>query len=192
MHYHLSLLGFVLLAVIVQQFIPTFTGLFGAQVLLLPMVFLCAAASVSNPAMLALAFLCGFLHDAEQVVASAPIGDPDVYGRPEPYLPFGYSIFLYGIMGYLMQSIQPLFQNGRWLASSLLVGASMFFYLLIEYLLINFIRGGFSFGPLTFFKIAFTSAIAMIGAPFIIWVLYALANKFRQASRPSSSPIRAL
>lgn len=192
MRYYLSLFFMVLLAVILQQFVPTFTGLFGAQLLLVTLVFLCASVTVPTPVMLALAFLCGFLHDAEQVVISVPIGDPDVYGRPEPFLPFGYSIFLYGVIGYLMQSIQPLFQRGRLLVPSLLVGISIFLYLIVEYLLINFIRGGFTFGYFTFFKIAFTAAFAMFGSPLLFWVLEILARKFGHHTNLQSQPSRSL
>jgi cell shape-determining protein MreD len=183
MRYHLSLVFLVLLAVIVQQFIPTFTFLHGAQLLLVTLVFLCASVTVPTPVMLALAFLCGFLNDAENVIVATGAGDPDVYGRPEPSLRFGYSILLYGLIGYLMQGIQPLFREGRWWVPTVLAGLSVFVYLSIEYLLINFIRGGFVFGRETFLKIALSSGFAMFCSPVVFWALFRLADACGQPLR---------
>lgn len=176
--YCLSLLLLVLLAVILQQFIPAFTGLYGSRLLLMTLLFLCAAVTVPAPIMLALAFVCGFLTDAANVL-TPPGGDPDVYTDPAGTLRFGYSIVLYGVMGFLMQGIQPLFRQGRWQISALLAGVSVFLYLFTEYLLINFVRGGFSFGRGTLLKIAFSSVLAMFFSPLVFWVLFRVADACR-------------
>jgi len=173
--YTLCLLILVLLAVVVQQFLPALTMLNGSRMLLVPLVFLCGAVTLPTPLMLGLAFVCGFLTDAESTLGPHG-GDPEVYTRPVEALRFGYSILLYGVMGFIMQGIQPLFRQGRWQVSTLLTGVSVFLYLLTEYLLINFVRGGFSFGRGTLFKIVFTSGLTTLFSPLVFWLLFRIAD----------------
>lgn len=173
--YTASILLLVLLTVIVQQFIPALAPVFGSRLMLLVLVFLCASSTVPAPVMLMLAFLCGFLTDAENAIGPHG-GDPEVYTRPVEPLRFGYSIALYAVMGYLMQGIQPLFRQGKWQFSAALSGIAVFLYLLAEYLLINFVRGGFSFSRWTFMRIALSSGITMLFSPLVFWLLFRLAD----------------
>lgn len=173
--YSIFLLLLVVVAVIVQQFMPSLTALYGSRLLLVALVFLCASVTVPVPVMLLLAFVCGFLTDAQNTLG-AHGGAPEVYTRPVEQLRFGYSILLYGVMGYLMHGIQPLFRQGRWQFSAMLSGVAVFLYLLGEYLLINFIRGGFAFNQAVVLKIACTSALTMIFSPLVFWLLFRLAD----------------
>ena len=66
--YTISLLLLVVVSVIVQQFIPSLTGLNGSRLLLVALVFLCASVTVPVPVMLLLAFVCGFLTDARHAL----------------------------------------------------------------------------------------------------------------------------
>lgn len=175
--YSLSILLLVLLALIAQQFIPVLTGAYNSRLLLVTLVFLCASVTVRPPVMLALAFICGFLWDAQNALGP-PGGDPDVYKDPAESLRFGYSIILYGLIGYLMQGIQPLFREGKWQFSTFLVGVSIFIYLISEYLIINFVRGEFQFSRATFFQITFTSILTMLFSPVVFWSLFQIAERF--------------
>ena len=175
--YSLSILILVLLALIAQQFIPVLTGAYNSRLLLVTLVFLCASVTVRPPVMLALAFICGFLWDAQNALGP-PGGDPDVYKYPAESLRFGYSIILYGLIGYLMQGIQPLFREGKWQFSTFLVGVSIFIYLISEYLIINFVRGEFQFSRATFFQITFTSILTMLYSPVVFWSLFQIAERF--------------
>ena len=180
--YTISLLLLVVVSVIVQQFIPSLTGLNGSRLLLVALVFLCASVTVPVPVMLLLAFVCGFLTDAQNIIGRHG-GDPEVYLRPVEQLRFGYSIVLYGVMGYLMHGIQPLFRQGQWQFSAMLSGVAVFLYLLGEYLLINFIRGGLVLNQTVLIKIACSSAITMVFSPLIFWLLFRLADKSRYTIR---------
>ena len=175
--YSLSLFILVLLALVAQQFIPSLTGLFNSRLLLVTLVFLCASVTVGPPVMLALAFTCGFLWDAQSALGP-PGGDPLVYDQPAESLRFGYSIILYGVIGYLMQGIQPLFREGKWQVSAFLVGVSIFVYLVAEYLIINFVRGDFLFHRATLFQIVFTSVLTMLFSPLVFWILFYIAGRF--------------
>ena len=99
--------------------------------------------------MLLLAFICGLLWDAQHTLGPQG-GDPEIYSNPVESLRFGYSIILYAMMGLLMQGIQPLFRRGKWHISSILAGIAIFLYLFSEYLLLNFVRGDFTFPPVSF------------------------------------------
>lgn len=171
----ISVILLTLAACMVQQFLPAISGLHGARVLIFTLVFLCAAVSVDFATMLLLAFACGFLWDAQNALGP-PGGDPEIYPDPVEPLRFGYSIILYAMMGFLMQGIQPLFRKGKWHISSLLAGIAIFLYLFSEYLLINFIRGDFSFPRTAFYRIYLTSAITMLFSPLVFWLIFQLAN----------------
>jgi cell shape-determining protein MreD len=175
--YSLSLFVLVLLALLAQQFIPSLTGLYNSRLLLVTLVFLCASVTVGPPVMLALAFTCGFLWDAQSALGP-PGGDPMVYQDPAEPLRFGYSIILYGVIGYLMQGIQPLFREGKWQFSAFLVGISIFVYLVAEYLIINFVRGDFHFPRTTMLQIVFTSVLTMLFSPVVFWILFRIAARF--------------
>ena len=175
--YSLSILLMILFALVVQQFIPALTGVYNSRLLLVTLVFLCASVTVGPPVMLALAFICGFLWDAQGALGPAG-GDPEVYKYPAESLRFGYSIVLYGLIGYLMQGIQPLFRQGKWQFSTFLVGVSIFIYLVSEFLIINFVRGDFLFSRATLFQIIFTSVLTMLFSPVVFWILFQIAEKF--------------
>jgi len=165
----------LLAAFIAQQFIPAFTGLHHSRILLVHLVFLCAAVTLGAPAMLLLAFIAGFLWDAHCALGPAA-GDPEVYNQPVESLRFGYSILLFGIAGYLMQGVQPLFHQGKWQVSAALTGIAVLLYLLAEYLLINFVRGEFTFTRSTAFQILVTSGLTMLLSPFVFWLLFKLSE----------------
>jgi len=173
--YTISILLLVVVAIIAQQFIPSLTGLYGSRFLLLALVFLCASVTVPVPVMLLLAFVCGFLTDAQNTIGPHG-GNPEVYTRQVEQLRFGYSILLYGFMGYLMHGIQPLFRQGQWQFSAMLSGVAVFLYLLVEYLLINFIRGGLAMNQTVLLKIACSAAITMVFSPLVFWLLFRLAD----------------
>ena len=166
----------------VQQFLPAITGLYGARVLVLPLVFLCCSVSVDFAPMLLLAFICGLLWDAQHTLGPQG-GDPEIYSNPVESLRFGYSIILYALMGLLMQGIQPLFRRGKWHISSILAGIAIFLYLFSEYLLLNFVRGDFTFPPSVFYRIYLTSALTMLFSPLVFWIIFQLASACRYTIR---------
>ena len=173
--YTLSLLALILLAVIMQQFLPSLTIFHHSRVLLVPLVFLCSAVTLPTPLMLLLAFVCGFITDVENTLGPHG-GDPEVYPIAVESLRFGHSILLYGVMGFIMQGIQPLFRQGRWQLSVIISGISIFIYLTSQFLLINFVRGDFSFSHGTFLMIVFTSGLTTLFSPLVFWLLFRIAD----------------
>lgn len=171
----ISVILLTLVACVVQQFLPAISGLYGARVLILTLVFLCCAVSVDFATMLLLAFICGFLWDAQHTLGPQG-GDPEIYSNPVESLRFGYSIILYALMGLLMQGIQPLFRRGKWHISSILAGIAIFLYLFSEYLLLNFVRGDFTFPAGVFYRIYLTSAFTMLFSPLVFSIIFQLAS----------------
>ena len=110
--------------------------------------------------MLFMSLLCGFLWDAQHLLADSP-SDPYIYTDPVPTLRFGYSIILYAFMGFIVLSIQPFTKSGNWYMTIALAGLSLFLYLLVEYSLLTFVRGGFLYDQRVFLRIVYSALLTM-------------------------------
>ena len=183
--YNLSTVFLLLAAFLVQQFVPAFTGLSHSRILLVHLVFLCAAVTVSTPTMLLLAFIGGCLWDAHCSLAPI-IADPEVYTQLVESLHFGYSILLFGAMGFLMQGLNPLFRQGKWQFSALLTGVAIFLYLTAEFILISFVRGDFTVTRSIIRLLSYTSLLTMLFSPVIFWLLYRIAKMFDYSLYPEA------
>ena len=173
--YIISLIGLLLLSCIVQQFLPPIAPWYGARVLVLPLVVLCGSVTVSTAGMLVLAFLGGFLWDSQHIIQH-PTLNPAVFAPPSDSLKFGYSIILYAFMGFLMQGIRPMFQEGKWYLSAGLTGVAIFLYLFAEHLLRCFVRGSLDFDNGIINQIGMTSLFTMLASPVVFWMLYRIAD----------------
>lgn len=174
---------------VIQQFLPVFTGLDDSRVCLVQLVFLCSAVTVGQPTMLLLAFIGGFFWDAHCWLGPHG-GNPDVYTQQVESLRFGYSIFLFAAMGFLMQGIQPLFKQGKWQFSAILSGISIFLYLAAEYAIINFVRGDFMLNRATLMQMVFTSLITMLFSPIVFWLLFRIARLCDHSINPEAGKKR--
>lgn len=186
LRFNLSTVFLLLAAFLVQQFVPTFTGLSHARILIVHLVFLCAAVSVTTPTMLLLAFISGILWDAHCSLAPM-IADPEVYTQPAETLRFGYSILLFAGMGFLMQGLNPLFRAGKWQFSALLTGVATFLYLAADYALISFVRGDFVMSRSILRLMTYTSLLTMLFSPIVFWLLYRLAKLFDHSLYPEAA-----
>jgi cell shape-determining protein MreD len=173
----------VLASFVVQQFLPAFTGFHHSRILLVQLVFLCAAVTVDSPAMLLLAFICGFLWDANSVTGPHG-GDPEIYAQPVESIRFGSSILLFAAMGFLMQGIQPLFREGKWYLSAMLSGVAVFLYLAAEYSIISFIRGDFILTQATVLQMVYTALLTMVFSPLVFWLLFSIAALCQHSINP--------
>ncbi len=183
--YSLTTILLLLAAFVVQQFLPAFTGLHHSRILLVQLVFLCAAVTVEQPTMLLLAFIGGFFWDAHCALGPHG-GDPQIYAQQVESLRFGYSILLFGAMGFLMQGIQPLFKQGKWQFSAILTGIAVFLYLAAEYATITFVRGEFTLSQATLLQMAFTSLLTMLFSPVIFWLLFRIASACGHSINPEA------
>jgi len=165
----------LLAAFAAQQFMPAFMGLHHSRILLVHLAFLCCAATSSQPLMLLLAFIGGFLWDAQCTLAPHP-GDPAIYTELTESLRFGYSILLFAAAGYLMHSLQALLRDGKWLITTALIGLTLMLYLTLECGLISFIRGELQIDRPTFLQILFTSLLTTPLAPLLLVPLWLIAR----------------
>lgn len=180
----------LLTAFVVQQFLPAFTGIHDSRILLVQLVFLCSAVTVGQPTMLLLAFIGGFLWDAQSALGPHG-GDPEVYTQQVESVRFGYSILLFGAMGFLMQGIQPLFKQGKWHFSAMLSGIAIFLYLAAEYAIITFVRGEFTLSKATVIQMLFTSLLTMVFSPVIFWLLFLIARLCDHSIKPEAGRKRS-
>jgi hypothetical protein len=175
----------LLVSFVVQQFLPAFTGIHQSRILLVQLVFLCEAVTVGQPTMLLLAFIGGFFWDAHCAIGPHG-GDPEVYTQQVESLRFGYSILLFGAMGFLMQGIQPLFKQGKWQFSAFLSGVAILLYLAAEYAIINFVRGEFVLSRATVMQMLFTSLLTMLFSPLVFWLLFRVAKACDHSINPDA------
>ncbi len=172
-----------------QEFVPLFEFAQQARVLLPPAFFFSAALSVSFPVMLALAFLAGVVWDARHLPypqERPKAAEYSEFGAVGPAverhaptggtLPLGYTALLFAGLGTLMQGIRPLFKRGRWELPVIMVGVATFAWLLLEYLLMSFLRGSFEFPALMWTKLVTDSLLATLAAPLLLFTLHSLAR----------------
>lgn len=180
--YLLTVIGLLLLAFILRQFIPVFPQFYQARLFLVPLVFICAAVTLNVSGMLLLSFICGLLWDAQHIILP-PGGDPEVYLEPVTTLRFGYSILTFAIAGFVMQGVQPIFREGKWQLSALVTGVALFLYLFVEIMLLSFVRGRIELTASSFSFILYSSLITMLVSPLIFYLLFKLAALFRYKIR---------
>jgi hypothetical protein len=185
LRYNLSTVILLLIAFMVQQFVPAFIGLSHARLLIVQLVFLCCAVTVTTPTMLLLAFIGGILWDAHCYLAPI-VSDPEVYTQPVESLRFGYSIILFGAVGFLMQGLNPIFRQGKWHFSAILSGIAIFIYLTAEFILISFIRGDFTMTRSVLRLLVYTSVFTMALSPVVFWILYRVAKLFYYTIYPDA------
>ena len=129
----LLFIALMFLGLVLQHFVGIVPGL-GSQILLLPLVFLCAAAALPLWNMLVLAFAGGLMWDC---LSFLPIN-----GRAE--LPFGATILLYAGLGMVMNGLRPYYLRGWWGLHVVAVGILTSLLVLVEYVIITFRREPFA------------------------------------------------
>lgn len=190
--FNFSLLVLLALSFAVQEFMPVIEFANQARLLLPAVFFFCASLSASFPMMLILALATGLVWDARNLpyppekITRAQVSQMDDLGQPDVdearsglgTLRVGYSVVLFAIAGALMQGIRPLFKRGRWEFPVFMVGIATFTWLLVEFLLMSFLRGSFEFHNGLSTKLITCSLLGMLVSPIILFVLHMLANWF--------------
>ena len=183
-----NILVFLMLALSfgLQEFIPAIEFAQYARVLLPPVFFFSASLSVTFPVMLMLALFTGVVWDARNLpykperaktaVVSELGGTGDALSETIPStsgdLIFGYSVVIFGALGSLMQGIRPLFRQGRWEVPVIMVGVATVAWLLVEFMLMSFLRGSFVFPPGIWIKIITDALLAMLVSPVMLYLLH--------------------
>lgn len=189
MKFFLAALLLILLTFLLQEFIPVFDWVYGSRLLLVHTAFYAVAIAVPFPAMLLFAFLTGFLWDARYhlPLASAE-GIADGYAASE--LPFGFTIFLLGLTGALIQGVRPLFRRGRWELPIVMIGGCTALVLLLEYLVISFHRGALILSGEFWWKVVMTSLFSALVSPLLLLWLARVAVQTRYRLQTEGSKRR--
>lgn len=177
------LLGVLLaLSFVLQEFIPVFEWAYGARLLLVHAYFLAAAVAIPFPAMLALALATGFLWDARYHFPVYPeAAELGVFVQSE--VPFGFTIFLFGLAGALIQGVRPFFHRGRWELPILMIGLCTAWILLLEYLLISLHRGSLQTPPQLWWKLLMSALFSALVSPLLLLLLSFAAKRLRYRLR---------
>jgi len=167
-----------------QEFVPVFDWAYASRLLLVHTVFYTVAIAVPFPAMLFFALFTGFVWDARYHVPVYPAAEAMAGGLvPQAELPFGFSIFVFGIMGAFLQGVRPLFRRGRWELPILMIGLCTALGLLMKYLVISFHRGGLAIPPELWWKLLMTALFSALVSPFLLLLLSRLADRVRYRIR---------
>jgi hypothetical protein len=182
MRFYLLLALLLPTSFILQEFVPVFAWAYGSRLLVVHTVFLSAAVAVPFPAMLALALVSGLLWDARYHVPIYP--DEAALGFvTQSEIPFGFTIFLFGLGGSLIQGLRPLFRRGRWELPVLMIGVCTGLILILEYLVLSFHRGGLSAPPELWWKLLMTSLFSALLSPFLLLFLTRAADRTKYRIR---------
>jgi hypothetical protein len=177
LRYNIILIPLLLLSVLLQQYLPTFTEYYNARIFLLLAVFLCGSVTISFPIMFLFALGCGFLWDAQCYVGNHSI-DLTVSRENTLSMRFGASILLFGLAGAFMHGFRQLFFQKKWLLTCILVGISTYLFMIAEYATLEVIRATFTVNRGVLLQIAYTSLLSIGIAPIIFAALLGLARLF--------------
>jgi hypothetical protein len=180
----------LLLTFVMQEFIPGLSMAYYATLMLPPVFFFASAVAVPFPMMLLMSFITGFLWDARYMPGASSIVKGASNGlmsgsMASPELTtsggfgFGVSIILFAFLGTFLQGVRPLFKRGRLELPVLLVGATTFLWLLLEYLMMTFLRGSLHFPGAIWSKMVTDTLLAMLASPLLFLLLYSLAGLSR-------------
>ena len=139
--------------------------MYHARFLVIPVFFFCLALAQSYSATLFFACLCGILWDCENSIAPSLNGDNV---DPVDNLRFGYSVFLFGITGFGIKYVQAILPLRGWGIYVPIVFIFLTFYLLLEYLMILFVRGGSNTDHRFLYQILYSSILSITFAPLIL------------------------
>lgn len=167
------------LSLVAQEFIQPLAWLYGARVLIMPIIMFYGALALPYWGMLALAFLGGLMWDAVTV----PVVDSTVE------ISLGWSILLYATLGAIMSGFRPLFQRGRWEIHCLMSGLFTSVIVLAEYLMITIRRGGFIFPNEVWWRVGGAGVIAALLSPFFFFTLNWLAPYVGYEIKPEQKGI---
>jgi len=182
MRFFLILLFLIVLALILQEFVPVFDWAYSSRLLLVHTVFLTIAVAVPFPAMLSLALVSGFLWDARYHVPLYT-NEATLGALTQSEMPFGFTIFLFGLLGAIIQGVRPLFRRGRWELPVLMIGICTALGMLLEYLVISFHRGGLEIPAELWWKLLMTALFSALISPFLLLLLSRAADWVRYGIR---------
>lgn len=179
--FFLLLLFLMLLAAVLQHFLPAIPSI-QARVFLLPILMFYGAVALPTWGMLTLAFAGGLMWDL--------LHTQFVDGSPE--IGLGWSIVLYAALCAIMSGLRPLFQRGRWEIHCVLCGVLTSAIVLAEYLMLSIRRQPvqFVFNEEIWWRIAGAGLTAMFLAPFVFFGLNYFASLIGYDPQPDRKPQR--
>ena len=150
-----ALFAGVFIAFVIQHALPPMTDLQGARVLLVPLVFCYAAVVLPFPAMLAAAFYTGFFSDLFYLHI--------VGGEVE--IPLGFSIVYFVVLGCVANGFRKDQEAAKVWGFALLSGAGTSAFLLLQFMMITWHRGGWEWCGAVTWRIVAPGVMAALIAP---------------------------
>ena len=161
------------LAVVCQCYCAPIPALFGARLLIFPVILTYGALALPLWGSLALAFFNGLLWDAltVQIINSSAY----MQGTPTAEMTMGWSVALFGVLVILVHGLRPLFLRGRWELHCLTSGVCVVLILLAQYALVMFRHGGLVLPHEFWQRLLVPGFLAMLLAPLVYLLFYVIA-----------------
>jgi len=170
--FFLICLGFLVIGTIIQQWVYSVEFSFlGGRILILPLFFLCIAQAQRYTTTLIFAFLTGLVWDADHCLGTLTFSPSPEIAPPLDNLRFGYSIILFGIIGFLVKLTQSLIPIRGLIISTLFTLLFLHLYLILDATMFCFIRGSIPESWQIFNHISQVSILSTIPAPLILLLL---------------------
>lgn len=165
-------LGFLLIGIIVQQWIYSLDFAFmGGRALITPLLFICIAQAQRYTATLVFAFLTGLIWDADHCLGALSSSPAPEIAPILENLRYGYSIVLFGLIGFLIKLTQSLIPLRGLIINTLLTLFFFHLYLILESSLFFFIRGSIPENWEILTHISKISILSTIPAPLVLYLL---------------------
>ncbi len=170
--YFFICLAFLIVGAMAQQWVYGLDFNFlGGRVLILPLFFFCIAHAQRYTATLIFALLTGLIWDADHCLGALNTSpSPDIAPALEN-LRFGYSIILFGILGFVIKLAQSLLPIRGVLVSTVTILIAFYLYMILEAVLFSFVRGALPENWSIFSYITRISLLSTMLAPVILFLL---------------------
>lgn len=177
----LTALIFLVLCAFLQALMPTFHSVANSRILL---VISCVSVLIlffGYTQGLLFAFLAGVFQDAAHIL-NYYADIPEIIEQPVEHLKFGYSIILLGVVTLMTKIFQNLAKLRGVIPTLLWISFAISSYLVLECLLIAFVRGSFPHGELWLKQIGY-SVLFSTAAAFGLFSLFLLFLKLLNVKR---------
>ncbi len=185
-------LALLILSAGIQQWTPELTSFCKAHILVIPLFFFCICHVQRYTTTLCFALIAGLMWDSEQILTAFELNIPDDEIKPVDNLRFGYSIFLFGIVGFYIKFIQAFLPFRGLLVNYINTFIALLLFILLDNFLILYVRGSLPLDGKFFLQIGNTAFFTSLISPLVYLILYLLWKPFQNGDQSIAGGLDSL